>query len=1485
MLYGLNTLWTRSRVESQVATRNTFRVFPTQEKLLSFIAAERSSNGNIDKWIPFSIEFISEAELHELSTAAQATHSSALLEPASFSTPQGQVKALFTREELERPTTQQSIFTKRKGQLDTLMRPRTALAAATDLAPPEEPAVGLKRPREGFESPSARSPSPAPNSPPPKPSGEVLEHQHSYTALPPCDSQKPRLRTSGIVHEAGPLLKERTQGDLNESTAGMMPLKDSTFFNGVSNNNAARHSTQSKFFAAMTREGLQRYLEVVPYPQQHLFELILLSNPCRVYFDIERDIDQSSHDLRRFTELRRQAISDHSSEVGPPTTTTVDERIDNIRYLKAYLKEVGAGRAPTCPFGCDHCVPSRDIDFVVSVLLKYWKLYLDERRPELGLGSCLPPSIYEQSNDTSSKTLLFDLSGASVGASTASKALMAQQITVLQSIPLQAAGDAAIGGAIPAGKPAKFSIHVVFKFLEDASQPAANLSDDDDDEAELLDSPDRRPRHSYRKRADPIIREVVLNSNASVGDLVQGFVSFLYETIGKLQRTLLAHELKIPHEQGSTGQVSDKENMKVVLEHVRRQYQELHTALFYHAETVDMIKLSKKEENKGHDTATTTESISEEARKRLTAAATFNEDIDAQYAPRLQLKCLIDTAVYSKNRMMRCMGSSKLGKKAVLLPYTSPYLMRSTSYHPTVTNSGQWWRDADFVAASGGISTTEAAITTLAVERANQTSLSSFDVQQRLSGTPSEGDHLPAHLAAAFFGTMVSLHHMSVPEMVSRLLRQVNVNKSGAQGVLNLSTGSNKKHEWDANVLQQSTLAHMAYRRATLLPRSDDEALWGGMGGGLGSPMHAKGGFDSYSWASSDARVPSVASGSFALASESRELLCDAYPKGRTVIIVPNGMSLADWGHKGGHRMHQHHNLGNGGSSGSGRQRATSISQYNKDNSVQMHKPGPTSLPELNELILLLGRGDQSAQGPPSSRSGLSHRSGHLPRIYNHLMYFDENAALLAAQDAPAGVTAIDGDGSSTKVGNSTAPLKDRHLSALVITVTGYRYCRNVKRAHKSNDVYYTLFFDWAAETQQVPNAFGPLRNLTAIMKEVVEDVVSAPLLPLKPPLASPEASHRPVSSFTNVPVPKRTLLAFGNPVTPPPDADLKSESTDSALGAASSDLKTPTVVHMTPIKGEVEDTSFAASALSGNSEALAKLKELAALQKPPPQVRNVRTMLLAGSQQNAMDTISSANKVTYTYVDPQPKNICAAIQNRQQQLRREKASFTHTITDVDVDDPFDVEAASQDESSSSYESTSSSSSATSTFSVSKSPPRHIPASAQAVQATAASAPMKVKMKSRCTQAPPPPSQPSQPDGFPIHNIATQPPTPLKPPAAGLPDADTKPLQEDRPASSRQPSSTGVAASLNAKTQMHFSVTPSTGSAAPLLGLAAATGYSNVTKLSLLGVRCHQKCHDPDCNSVAGQRRTYRSEPLEVPAALWPVIERWAIGLVGGPAQ
>ncbi|CBZ29797.1 conserved hypothetical protein [Leishmania mexicana MHOM/GT/2001/U1103] len=48
-------------------------------------------------------------------------------------------------------------------------------------------------------------------------------------------------------------------------------------------------------------------------------------------------------------------------------------------------------------------------------------------------------------------------------------------------------------------------------------------------------------------------------------------------------------------------------------------------------------------------------------------------DLPADYPrntfPYLPRRCVIDEAVYSKNRMMRCIGSCKLGKQSILLPY------------------------------------------------------------------------------------------------------------------------------------------------------------------------------------------------------------------------------------------------------------------------------------------------------------------------------------------------------------------------------------------------------------------------------------------------------------------------------------------------------------------------------------------------------------------------------------------------------------------------------------------------------------------------------------------------------------------------------------------------------------------------------------------------------------------------------------------------
>lgn len=67
---------------------------------------------------------------------------------------------------------------------------------------------------------------------------------------------------------------------------------------------------------------------------------------------------------------------------------------------------------------------------------------------------------------------------------------------------------------------------------------------------------------------------------------------------------------------------------------------EVHAALFYHGEPI-----------------------------AVNALPTISEDQPSPAVPFLKRLCVIDTAVYSKNRMMRCLGSCKLGKLNVLVPH------------------------------------------------------------------------------------------------------------------------------------------------------------------------------------------------------------------------------------------------------------------------------------------------------------------------------------------------------------------------------------------------------------------------------------------------------------------------------------------------------------------------------------------------------------------------------------------------------------------------------------------------------------------------------------------------------------------------------------------------------------------------------------------------------------------------------------------------
>ena len=1555
-------LWTRQRVEAEVALRGPavngastttmfnngmMRIFATQEKLFSFLEEEQRRLGGLDKWIPFSIEFVSEYDLEEMreeqrrkdlglgiGTTSATTVSAAANQLGSKS---GQLTSFFTRaaqDQTEAVTT----FEKKKGPLEKLFAAASAASASsvvtmTAAGGGSRPALGEKRGRDGAISPPPAQPSnnntggnarrvvedndsPVPR-PPPRAGGSSPPPAPTRLvgAPVPFGGATPKRRSTLLfVHESGPSAKEVAAAKEREARAAAvgataMDRSVSPALSGFRNGDegsaapadgdggapqsiltssgafvlnsggapARQASKQTKFFTAMTREGLERYLAVVPYPQQHLFELILLTNNSRVYLDIERDADQCEHDVARMRELLCGAVT---TTTETSTTSKAERGGDELKYYASYLRELGSTRHATCPIGCDHCVPSRDIDFVVEVLIKYWRRFLAEKRPELGLADCLPSGIGDEGAlDSDGESGVVSLMLTASPAERAARRLMREQITVLQSVPLkprEGGGEKGGGGGAAAAsaptnkekKLAKFSIHLVFKFLEDekaakerAEAAAGNNERDDggDDAEELLVTPSRKPRHTYQPPPPSVVEamnvlaggdaqrwakkggrggggpraEVVLNSNASTGDLVQSFVAFLYDELTLMQRRLVIDAVErlgghVPEnvrqmaagaeDDWEKGQYSNNDGGAAPsfspsvavgsgeggddaqLAPLRRRYHELHTALFYHSDAGDRMQLRRPWAAADATGGVVDEAAADRSLSPATArSGDHHHHHPAGTAPRLHLRCIIDTAVYSKNRMMRCMGSSKLGKDAVLLPYQSPRVGASAATGDGGGGNAPWWASARLARAAGrtfrlhsdanngdsGVADAEAL---RVVRDANNTSPSSFDVQQQSAALPRVGDCLPPALGAAFFGTMVSLHDASAKEKVRRIaaaeqdLAELEAEKRGA---LRRGVGSWSATDGRAPQLQQQTLRaalrrqqvqHESAHRSSFL--TAEESLWAGGAAGGGGAFGFSGGssFDTddamvggFGFESNTLDVGvgfSTPSAGPAATGDNRTLLCDAHPVGRTVTIVPDGVSLAEWGRKarvpaaflaGGARTHPH------------AQRATSISSFQRD-CVTVQRTGETSLPALNSFILKVLAAPP--QGGSTLSSGYASRRGAVggtPRIYKHILYFRDNGCL---PEDPRGVAA--GRGS--------------HLSAILIIVTDFRYCRAAKRAHKSNDVYYTLFLDWAVMTAEVPSGLADLRPL---LKAAVQP-------------------NAPVAK------PRRTPLFFGGPKTMDTTAETLETSRLIVGGARVSER---------PI---------------GNDAALDRFNELASLSqhaKAPASTSSIVEMLRR-AQHLASSTASQEQHGGRATTCRREGNADPAPSATQM---RSGISPTQLSPE---DDPFAAtpgrhvhELSDSDEQRSTQ---------TSPCRASGKCPPSLPKMEQK-----ASPKMNVRIKSNGNkllgEIKPPPAQ--------IDAQAANAPTQAHPePTAPAPGAAAR---EPMPGA-----------------QMHFGV-----SSSGEMCLAHATGYSVNSELALLGVRCFQKCFDPDCNQTQGAQRSYRSEQLSLDVDVQTSLGVWAKSL------
>ena len=311
---------------------------------------------------------------------------------------------------------------------------------------------------------------------------------------------------------------------------------------------------QSRFFAAFTEEGVVRYLSAVPVAQQHLYELIREGSQCRLYFDLEREVD---------FRLPPHAADNFGDE-----------------YNAAFAEQLRAAPA-ICPCTCT-TLPNNHPSHVLGLLFRNLVSFLKEEE------SCA--ELYRDLIARGTRRLLsrYHLGAIHDGSSLRPEAILheaalvlQEQSVCLQSIPMcKLEGGGIAGRFAPPFEPTegKFSLHVVVRFYNGD-------------------------------------REVLFPSNVHVGALVSRFVSYLYAQVAGLRGALLQREYGVAGELGS-----------------------LHSALMFHGMAPSGFPVLQ-----------------------------YSKGGAPQVGPLVPLCCIIDTSVYSRNRVFRCIGSSKLGKSSLLV--------------------------------------------------------------------------------------------------------------------------------------------------------------------------------------------------------------------------------------------------------------------------------------------------------------------------------------------------------------------------------------------------------------------------------------------------------------------------------------------------------------------------------------------------------------------------------------------------------------------------------------------------------------------------------------------------------------------------------------------------------------------------------------------------------------------------------------------------
>lgn len=433
-------------------------------------------------------------------------------------------------------------------------------------------------------------------------------------------------------------------------------------------------SCQTRFFLACTTEGLKgMILKMAPAGDLHLYEIIRENAPCHLYFDVEcegnidvtvpcvsvDDIGEEesetqectpyfSYDSHRRIVLPASCANPEIFLTALPTTPssspTRDPRrksseVCTVLQYYEWAKLVPAAEYPPgcCPVSCPCLLPSTKQ--TTEVLLHALYDFIQEYYPQIFQGILFdPPLPHDKGNKGDVDINSFwkigkdDLGG---GALLKEKNEKCHRLSSSITSPLvHHQEEPGSGGA--AVLPPHYRCWKKIVVLESKKIPEKEAKDQGN---VLYSSPKKFSQHYVLQMYDNRVWE----NNKVVGEFVKHFVEYLQQRIASIPVSAHAASLE-PHSSALS----------------------LHSALFFHSEVKmwsvrlrqDLLSLYSSPCCRSHSGV---EGAHEQEVESLSSSARAIPP-HVISLPFLVRKCFIDTAVYSKNRIMRCLYSSKLHK-------------------------------------------------------------------------------------------------------------------------------------------------------------------------------------------------------------------------------------------------------------------------------------------------------------------------------------------------------------------------------------------------------------------------------------------------------------------------------------------------------------------------------------------------------------------------------------------------------------------------------------------------------------------------------------------------------------------------------------------------------------------------------------------------------------------------------------------------------